>query len=348
MKLISRTHRSAAAFTLVELLVVIAIIGVLVALLLPAVQSAREAARRMSCGNNIKQLTLGLLSYHDAHDQFPIGVYGAENDKERKHEDGLGWASRILPQLEAQAIFNNLKNNGIAGYDGNPWKPGIFRAAYAAGRRPLPGGDAELTMFRCPSADLPTHVPDADPILGSGPFATSGYAVSHYKGSRGYCDLGMFWRVQEGLKSGTCYQDITGDGVIDVTVKDPDLRRIRIVDVTDGTSNTIAVGEAAYVPSFEAFPMWLGSWREDGTTLFKTQDPVNCNIGGAGYPLTENDILRLPGGSGTDDCTFSWHPAGVHFGFVDGSVRFLSEELEVRTFLLLGNRIDGEIIGQLN
>jgi prepilin-type N-terminal cleavage/methylation domain-containing protein len=343
-----RVRQAPRAFTLVELLVVVAIIGVLVALLVPAVQAARESARRISCTNNIKQIALSLLSYHDQHGQFPTGVYGDVNEKKRKHEDGLGWASRILPNLEQQAIFDRIKNNGVTDFDGDPWKPGIFKAAFDATKRPIGGGDTVLTMFRCPSSDLPTHLPDGDEFVGAGPYPGSGYAVSDYKASRGPCDLGMFWRVQEGLKSGTCYSDINGDGVLDAINKDGGMSRIRMVDVTDGTTHTIALGEAAYVPSFQAFPMWLGSWKEDGTTLFKTEYPVNCNIGGAGYPLSEVDSLRLPGGNGTDDCTFSWHPGGAFFGFVDGSVHFLSEDLEVRTFMLLGNRIDGEVVGQYN
>jgi hypothetical protein len=118
--------------------------------------------------------------------------------------------------------------------------------------------------------------------------------------------------------------------------------------VSDGTSHTIAAGEAAYVPKFEAFPTWMGSWKEDGTTLFKTREFINCNIGGAGYPLTEADQLRLPGSSAQDDCTFSYHPGGVFFVFVDGSVQWLSENLERRTFALLGMRNDGEVFDSFN
>src|SRR5215213_4999982 len=94
------TPRKHSGFTLVELLVVIAIIGVLVALLLPAVQAAREAARRTTCTNNLKQITLALLNYHDARGQFPLGAYSAVEEDHPAEEDGLGWATQILPQLE--------------------------------------------------------------------------------------------------------------------------------------------------------------------------------------------------------------------------------------------------------
>jgi type II secretory pathway pseudopilin PulG len=317
--------------------VVIAIIGVLVALLLPAVQAAREAARRSQCANNLKQISLALMAYHDAHGEFPRGAYTA--DRGFDVEDGLGWATKILPNIEAQAVLGQLKANGIPGYS-DPWKPGIFRAASNAGQQPISGGDVVLPTYRCPTADLPLHVP---PESDRG----AGYATAAYKASRGFCDLGMFLRTEEAIKSDTCPGDLNGDGVIETVYKDP-LERVRIADVLDGTSHTIAVGEAAYVPDVEAFPVWIGTWREDGAILFKTRDLINCNIGGAGYPLSQFDYDRLPGGSGQDDCAFSWHARGAFFAYVDGSVHWLSENLELRTFWLLGTRVDGEILGDVN
>src|SRR5215212_5410396 len=158
--------RKHPAFTLVELLVVIAIIGVLVALLLPAVQAAREAARRTACTNNLKQIALALLSYHDARGQFPLGAYSAVTEDHPAEEDGLGWATQILPQLEEQPLYDKLKNNNIPGYQGNPWitnhppgQKGIFSVAHSSGLRPIAGGDTILSIFLCPTADLPSHVP---------------------------------------------------------------------------------------------------------------------------------------------------------------------------------------------
>ena len=328
-------------FTLVELLVVIAIIGILVALLLPAIQAAREAARRSQCSNNLKQITLALLNFHDAHKEFPQGAYTAQYKNDPFAEDGLGWASKILPYIEEQAIYDRIAHNEIPGYEKDAWQPGIFQAARAAGKNPLPGGDKVLSAFLCPSVDLPTTVP------GSG--INHGYGTSHYKGSRGYCDRGMFLRKSEAMISQSC-PGYDGDEVTKAVTKDAYVtNRVRIQDVLDGTSKTIAVGEAAYYPSIISFPTWVGATaNEDGSILFKTQDVINCNISARAFPLSPTELQQLPAGSAQDDCSFSWHTNGAFFGFVDGSVHFFSENLALRTFELLGDRSDGEVIGDLN
>jgi prepilin-type N-terminal cleavage/methylation domain-containing protein len=345
--------RTGAAFTLVELLVVIAIIGILVALLLPAIQAAREAARRSACTNNLKQITLALLNSHDTRKEFPRGAYTAKSGT--FDEDGLGWATRVLPQLEEQSVYDRLVNNSLpptAGidYDRNPWQPYVFRVAHMNGMRPIAGGETEIETFRCPSVDLPTHAPSAAYYGGASTadVTNTGYATSHYKGSRGYCDRGMFWRTAEGLKIQTCSDiDVNGDGVLDdsdFVIKDR-YTRVRIQDVLDGTSKTIAVGEAAYFESVASFPIWMGTYTEDGCILFKTQNVINCNLGGArAFPLSQDELNQLPSGSGTDDCAYSWHVGGAQFGYVDGSVHFLTENTELRVFALLGDRMDGEVV----
>ncbi|MGD9635076.1 MAG: DUF1559 domain-containing protein [Pirellulales bacterium] len=354
-------------FTLVELLVVIAIIGILVALLLPAIQAAREAARRSQCQNNLKQITLGLLNAHDAARQFPRGAYTNADRKSPNTEDGLGWATKVLPFIEEQATYDRIRQNGITGYNDDPWKAndpanagGIFRAAAMAGKRPLPGGDQVIPTFLCPSVDLPTQAPDNAYYGGTGTPTNFGYGASHYKASRGHCDRGMFWRTAEGLLVNTsCNEgsiDTNGDGKRDSgddLIKDR-YTRIRIQDVLDGTSKTIAVGEAAYFLSGDGtnkgdFPIWMGTAFEDGSILFKTKSPINCNLGGVrNFPLgkAEREYPDLVGGD--DDCAFSWHVGGAFFGFVDGTVNFLTEDTELRVFALLGDRMDGQIINGLN
>jgi prepilin-type N-terminal cleavage/methylation domain-containing protein len=207
-------------FTLVELLVVIAIIGVLVALLLPAVQAAREAARRVACSNNLKQIGLSMLAHHEAHGKFPRGVYSDPYGKYK--EDGLGWATKLLPYLEAQALYNQIKSNTVVGYQNDPWaKGGIFDNAHKQGKRPV-GAGAQVSTFYCPSTDLPLVVPDSHWAVGGGPFPNSGYATSAYKASRGYCDLGMYLRTEEALEDDQLCPpdvDINGDGVLDLLAK---------------------------------------------------------------------------------------------------------------------------------
>lgn len=343
-------------FTLVELLVVIAIIGILVALLLPAVQSAREAARRISCSNNLKQIGLALLSYHDVANEFPRGAYTAEAGDSRS-EDGLGWATKILPYLEQQNVYDQLVNNDITfnsfNYRGDPWQPKIFAAARAAGRLPIQGADTVIPAFLCPSVDLPTRVPDSAYFgAGGGPEANFGHGTSHYKGSRGYCDGGMFLRTEEMSNNDSCRTvDINGDGRLDeqdILVKTP-IKKITIAKVQDGTSKTIGIGESAYAVDIRSFPNWMGTYAEDGAILFKTENVINCNIGGAAFPLSGPEATRLQvlPSSDRDDCAFGWHPTGAQFGFVDGSVHMLSEDLDLRAFALLGERADGVVIGGL-
>lgn len=344
----SMRRRRTSAFTLVELLVVIAIIGVLVALLLPAVQSAREAARRISCTNNLKQIGLAMLNHHEAHGAFPRGLYA--NATGANQEDGLGWATKLLPYLEAQNVYAQLKAHGVPGYTDNPWAKGgiVGDAHYPHQKWPIPGGDTVLTVFRCPSSDLPTHVPESDANSGPPPaagFGNSRYATSSYKASRGYCDLGMYLRTAEALKTQERELiDFTGDGVPDKITKTETIVETQIKHVTDGTSQTIAAGEAAYVPNFRAFPVWIGSHSEDGSILFKTETEINCRIGGAAYPLNEWNFEQIPGGPGQDDCAFSAHVGGAFFTFVDGSVQWLTENLEIRTFALLGMRNDEKVV----
>lgn len=337
------------AFTLVELLVVIAIIGILVALLLPAIQAAREAARRSQCANNVKQIALGLLNCHDARKEFPRGAYTAalpEPNWKANEEDGLGWATKILPYIEEQAAYDQITRNGIPGYDGSPWKAGIMKAAISAGKSPIAGGTTVIGTFLCPSVDLPTTMPGGGYFgLPSDP-VTMGYGTSHYKGSRGYCDRGMFLRKSESIKPQTLIDmDFDGDGTLDRVDKDP-FTRVRIQDVLDGTSKTIAIGEAAYFVNSKSFPIWIGTVVEDGAILFKTHDPFVSAA--AAFPLSANEIQQLlPPDSYSDDIAYSWHNGGVYFGFVDGSARFLSTNIDLRTYALLGDRMDGRVINEL-
>ncbi len=203
----NRTHhrKSSDGFTLVELLVVIAIIGILVALLLPAVQSAREAARRIQCTNNLRQIGLSLLNHHDSHKSFPQGLYTAVDGVYR--EIGLGWATKLLPYMEEGAVYDQIAS--FRPSDGSdPWDPGTPAKALLDSTF-IPGAGAVIPSFLCPSISSVDIVPD---FRGTRAMNT-GFATSHYKGSRGFCDRGLFSRPQELSVPDACWADIAGQRV---------------------------------------------------------------------------------------------------------------------------------------
>lgn len=307
-----RRTRDRNGFTLVELLVVIAIIGVLVALLLPAVQAARETARRARCSNNLRQLGLALIGYHDAYKQYPKGV--ASGPVAFK-DDGYGWAVALLPFLEETALFELI----------NPdWEPGVFRNTFAQTGQIIRGGDREIAIFRCPTSQLPAIV------SGSSPFR-NGYATSDYKACNG-CDLpidpsrscenqGLFCKTSDCIAAG--------------------YRKITMKHVTDGLSKTLAFGESAFYPAHEIknWPIWMGAPNTDETVLFKAGDPaiINCAI-------TPRSITGFATAI-DNDCAFSWHDGGAMFCLADGSVHFLPETIDLEVYTYLGTKNDGEAIG---
>jgi len=224
-----KTFDRTRAFTLVELLVVIAVIGILVALLLPAVQSAREAARRTSCFNNLKQVGLALHQHHDLHARLPSGWVGREPGTERplaEGEPGWGWASFILPQLEEQALADNLIDYTLP----------ILDPANEAARTHF------IPLYRCPS-DAPSDQQFGLGEEGSATSVLTRLAVANYVGIHGTQEIDEGEDLPVGeqcVSDGTFYH----------------LSRTRFRDVLDGLSKTIVVGERS---SRFGFSTWAGS-----------------------------------------------------------------------------------------
>lgn len=313
-----------SAFTLVELLVVIAIIGVLVGLLLPAVQAAREAARRMQCSNNLKQLGLAMHNYHDTHKKLPPGWMQDPADglpTDAPHYSRYGWTIRIMPFLEQTNIYNLLgADNDLA------WDLEV-PALLAAMQRPLP-------VWRCPSDNGPTL--NADTRVLQGTRNTYPVALSNYVGA--YTSGGL---------SNAAYP-FNGTFELNKTVS--------FRDFTDGTSNTIVVGERSY--QFQRiFPRAATVWGTRGTAVANTFRVAHISFTGKGMINSLNDSNSTLQNSSCMGLT-SLHTGGVQVALADGSVHFLSENIDQKpdvdraitivnsVYEYLIARNDGAVVGE--
>jgi prepilin-type N-terminal cleavage/methylation domain-containing protein/prepilin-type processing-associated H-X9-DG protein len=311
-----RRYLGSRGFTLVELLVVIAIIGVLVALLLPAVQSAREAARRQTCLNNLKQIALAMHNYEDTFKVLPVGLMGGLTSNQ---DDGWAWGTAILPFIEQKALFDQINPNG---------RDGITRANFNATGGPIKGGDVPVKTYRCPSSQMPKVVGATWRLPGSGTFPPSsrlfiGHAVNDYKGN-----------------GGGCVND--SDGVLG---KRSEIPWVRFAEIIDGLSNVPLVGESSYVTGngttaptvIEHWPIWVTGPGSDESIRYEagTSLPINCRC----TPTTM--VLAI-----NDDCAFSWHPNGAQFSFCDGSVKFVSQNVAAQTWCNVNSRNDGRPVGE--
>lgn len=304
--------RVSRGFTLVELLVVIAIIGILVALLLPAVQQAREAARRMQCQNNLKQLALALHNYQSAMTVFPPGRMGCDcwdadvckNNPDYQRPGSSGFAM-ILPQLEQQSLYDQLGWKKGAVYpadciDGseNGWSSGL-----EALLKLRPG------VFVCPSDE-------SKPISDSSATATGSYALC--AGSQGP-SFGIDQVKVKHYNNGMFQYRTTYD----------------LGAVKDGTSNTIFIGEVVEAHKPDSSNRWIiGSRHTD--SLRTTDNPLNT-------PPTQGVVVDLYGHK-VNGAFGSRHTGGAMFAFGDGHVQFLSESISLPLYRALSTRASGEIV----
>ena len=316
--------RALHGFTLVELLVVIAIIGVLVALLLPAVQAAREAARRLQCANHFKQVGLALHNYHSAKTTFPPGVIFSIALTQSEPDCapllpgvgpgtfyvGFGWGFFVLPYLEEDTLYHQFERD----------------------KSLLPAGAwASPANFRLAATRIETYLCPSDPNSGilvrftgggqNGPHSDDDFADANMAGV-------------------TDWEDWTCDSVWPKSFNSPKARGIlaerwgcQIAKITDGTSKTLIVGEVT------------GNLAEK-----------RMNFPWATLNLSDlraiNGTMTLPGGENPvllDDFRgrgfSSWHPGGCYFAFADGSVHFVSDEIAHQVLEALTTRAGGETLG---
>ncbi len=289
--------RRARGFTLIELLVVIAIIAVLIGLLLPAVQNAREAARRSQCRNNLKQIGLALHTYHDSQGALPPGWFGVTGGQpDIAGINGWGWAARILPELDQAPFMKRLNFNVKVGDPLN-----------AVARRQV------LPVFRCPS-DLAPEVWTLNSAGTSTPLTD--VAGASYAGVFGKDEIDLC----DGLAAGLA---CTSDGAFFLN------SNVRFAQVRDGLSTTLMVGEH----QTRLASGWLYSWAG----VVSGGDQSIVRILGDTDVTPNHDDLHI-------DEFASYHAGGTQFTMGDGSVHFVSNSVDLKTYRNLSSRAGNDVV----
>jgi prepilin-type N-terminal cleavage/methylation domain-containing protein/prepilin-type processing-associated H-X9-DG protein len=321
---VQSSRRARNGFTLVELLVVIAIIGILVALLLPAVQAAREASRRASCTNNLKNLALGVLNHESAKKMFPLSYDGyaqaTAQGARPNEENGSSWIVSTLPYIEEQAMYDRFKSGGaLTGrYD-------AYQGAQAGGNHGIGLNTPEirallatpLKLVRCPS-DPSFPTPTGDHFT----FQNVPIAATNYKGCIGNTWMWGIWHGDRNYNPehppnpGIFYRNTY---IIPVTVR----------KITDGLSNTFLIGED--------LPDYNGHWAAyfSNTCISSTDSPLNY----LPQPPNPDDYANVMGFR-------SLHPGGANFAMADASVAFYDDDVDPNVYENLstkaGNKIGSE------
>jgi prepilin-type N-terminal cleavage/methylation domain-containing protein/prepilin-type processing-associated H-X9-DG protein len=309
-------------FTLIELLVVIAIIAVLIGLLLPAVQKVREAAARMSCQNNLKQMGLAHHMYHDTYQHFCWGYQDGFGANANTTYTYTGWQLQLLPYTEQSALWNQ----SVTWLTNNPYNTDTDQ---------FPAASFQQKIYICPSNTRPTTVtytPQQPPVV---------YELTSYMGITG--NNGSNPNQGGGTPNGILYYNSA----------------VKMVQIIDGTSNTLLVGERPCSPdlSFGWGFSPYGFGYGDGDTLLGSNDTYEAtavgdlatNVGfhapinAAAYGTSSNP----GGGEAYDlDCFHFWsfHTGGANFLMADGSVHFISYSCPVATFSAMCSMANGEVV----
>jgi len=301
-------------FTLVELLVVIAIIGILVALLLPAIQAARESARRTQCANNFKQIGLALQNYHTAHGKFPAGMNNWVNagcakpsSSHSTYSAGWGWGTFILPYMEEGMIYDGFDFKSPGATIVLPQKINYVNCARF------------VSAYLCPTDTQGAELANMTSLQGNGSDPDEDCART--------CMAGVADSV-----NWTCdgaYAKVDGDGMFF------NASRVSFKNVTDGSSHTLLVGEVIGMgpQTYRSF-MWV-SWD-----ILHTANGINtANTAVYQRLLTSPwDVARMS--------FSSFHPGGCHFVMADGSVQFLQETIGPTVLAALTTRAKDEAIAE--
>ncbi|MEW4488781.1 DUF1559 domain-containing protein [Thalassoglobus sp. JC818] len=301
------SRKTKSGFTLIELLVVIAIIAILIALLLPAVQQAREAARRTQCKNNLKQFGLAMHNYHDVYKMFPIGhqYWGSFNGdpdvNPKRGGSAYGWGWALLPFMDQGPLFNLFWAEQQIAWD----QPGPNQQA---GQENVTLCQTVLPMFSCPSDTKPTNQNHGQiPSSATSSYQGNASAYNGYHGNNVTANNiprrrnGIFRRNNGGPPS-------------------------RIRDITDGTSNTIAVAETRWgmqTNGLNTSRIYGGQGGQNPLT--GAEGATNCVLVSGEWAM---NWLQIEGNTQPNRTAGSMHVGGAQFLFCDGTVRFLSENIE--------------------
>jgi len=299
--------RVRSGFSLVELLVVIAILATLIGLLLPAVQSVRESARQVQCKNNLRNLSLAMLSYHESEQRFPYGFNWLE----------ALWHAPILPHIEQQPLFDTLVFDE---HQGN-WATNGSANERACG--------TVIPVFRCPS--MPVNPRDNQGIPLRVPVSYRGCA-----GSDVYSDDAS--TLPPSVPAGArALEQVALNGMLWGE------SGVQIADVRDGTSNTVIIGESLtdpdYVKDSQAMDYWqLGSPQGGGWVSGGRGGTEHSEGLGSTGPRMNSRLDPTQTGWVMEMAFGSWHRGGATFTFVDGSTRFIDEGIELPVYQALGSR----------